>query len=467
MNSYLARRENLRKLRLLETWVRMLVTEAVTKKFIADLIIAAAEENNQLFGSWVQKPGKRGEIRLSPESQVPQDWDAKSLLAHAGFDVAPGQLRKSEKYDTWDIFSPRHGSASVVFAYKSKDKPLETKQKLGYGAENAVYCALKNKDLKAADTLSSLKELIQVDTRLDRDLKAASMDDVNKFINECFTMVNSVHPKLQDLFRQVGVTSDPKSLSPLKYGSAGFDISGEFGEDRTKQFVFHVKYQTTRLVGIPKRKKNVKIETAVIEKSASDIFQEVRDEMLFKVPVKYSTVYEPGTKLLRKDLLTDDFGMRTRDAQERSGVSEITSIMNDDALRFDLQENLSRNKFESTLVSSLKKQLGFQQSLSEKVSVFVNFDRPDSVRLQFFDPAVMPYLEFEVSRGKNAREAYVVSCDVFRDDVLVGSFPKTFSVELGSIERGKYVQIHKGEDYEKFSKAISDFQNNELVSEIE
>ena len=76
--------------------------------------------------------------------------------------------------------------------------------------------------------------------------------------------------------------------------------------------------------------------------------------------------------------------------------------------------------------------------------MFVNFTEND-VHVQRFAPEQGASVEFILDPGMTTSSAYTVRA-VF-NKVKV---PAAFNVELGSIVRAKYVQIHKGINFENF-----------------
>jgi len=115
-------------------------------------------------------------------------------------------------------------------------------------------------------------------------------------------------------------------------------------------------------------------------------------------------------------------------------------------LREALFAELEAANFGSVISSSIKQQLGLETKGTEtRTSMFINFTEND-VHVQRFAPEQGDLVEFYLVEGTTTSSAYTVTA-VFSNDEEV---PAAFNVELGSIVRAKYVQIHKGTGFKQF-----------------
>jgi hypothetical protein len=232
-------------------------------------------------------------------------------------------------------------------------------------------------------------------------------------------------------------------------------------------FNIHVKYKSNRLVGIPQPKLAdiVNPETGEIDEEATEaaieaaaagnpsvIYKRVRDELLFGAegPAGGTGSLELGKKggpLVAKGLT--DYGRSVKNAQGKgpTAPSEIAIMITNQKLRDVLFAALEAAKFGDVISSSIKQQLGLEAKGSEKrTSMFINFTEND-VHVQRFAPEQGTSVKFVLVSGTTTSSAYTVTA-IFTDKAV--KVPAAFNVELGSIVRAKYVQIHKGTGFDQF-----------------
>ena len=345
-----------------------------------------------------------------------------------------------------------------------KKPDLQSGTMLGYAGEQAAYAGL-GKPLSKKQLETNLKN----DSRIKRLYTTSQQSATGKieweeFVSAADMMKNSVVNKFSDMGLEFKRPPAPPSGGTEEYDivAAASTRSGRRKVERT--FNIHVKYKSDRLVGIPQPKaekirnpKTGKIDKEATEKAAEEaaagnpsvIYKRVRDAYLFTKGVEGGTgsleLGDRGGPLV--DGILTPVGKIVRNIQVSSdpAPSEIAVIINTPKLRDALFDLLSSAGFDDVISSSIKKQLGLEVKGSERrPTMFINFTGTD-VQVQKFSPEQGEIVEFSLVPGTKTSSAFTVTAS-FPDIDL----PEVFNVELGSIVRAKYVQIHKGKNFKKF-----------------
>lgn len=360
----------------------------------------------------------------------------KVLMSELGADVDDvevekpgGQFSISGRYDTY-LFSFSPDIATVkwpdgklrsfvpvsIVDFKSTSA-LSKAKLLGYGAEHAVYAAVKGLDA------SEMQENILVDSRLVETIENSSEKDVNDFFQKCASMLSAVSDKLSERDVYLTVENEPPSG-----GSTAVDVVAtdpETGED----YNVHVKYQSDRLVGLqlPKFDKNMdeKMRAAVLSSHPNAIYRAVRDEFS-----EYPRVIA---------------GMK------KNNTSEINAIFLDEALRDSFYEELFSRGFANNINDVLKSQLGLNVVDGVENTLFVNFLSPTNVIVQKLTAKQGKKVTFSV----NIPEKPIVS-NALRVDAKIKlgkrlkEVQSVLEIEFGSYARRRGLDVHKGENYAEF-----------------
>ena len=355
------------------------------------------------------------------------------------------------EYIRQSLFVQRLNEARInLNEVKSPD--LESGTMLGYAGEQAVYAAMGEKPL----TFKQLEKNLIGDVRIIKNYNNSNYDQWNTFVNAADVMKVNIATKFAAM--ELKFTRPPDAPGG---GSDEYDLVANAGEG---VFNIHVKYKSNRLVGIPQPKlakikdpKTGKIDKEATEAAAaaaaagnpSVIYKSVRDELLFVTGVKGGTgsleYGEEGGPLIAALLTPYGESVRSKQGKGTTAVSEIAVIITNKSLRDTLFAALKAARFGKVISSSIKQQLGLETKGSEtRTSMFVNFTEND-VHVQRFAPEQGASVEFILDPGMTTSSAYTVRA-VF-NKVKV---PAAFNVELGSIVRAKYVQIHKGINFENF-----------------
>lgn len=438
-------------LKLLKNYIHNFLIEnsSISKKNAAAKIIAASEENPSKFGKWIQVRPKYGEIRLSPASELPIDFKIEELLNSAGYEASLSPTSKSG-FPTWLATSSEGEVFDVIFTIKNQngrkitDKILETGKMLGYGGEHAVFAAINN--LSFDQLVANISE----DLRIKPELAKVAQADALKFFDDCASMKDAAQKELQKLNKQLTSEEPP---------GGGVDLVDVVAVDSDNNpYYIHVKYKSDRLVGLQKSKQKVLQTDVETVKDASTIYQNVRDSLLFKSGIKGGIKILDDQGKLIEEYLTP-FGMEVLRLQKQQGSSEIVAIMSDPDLRNALISELSKNNFEQALEDGIKQQLGLSQpyeSETQGTTIFIKFLSNNKAKMEVFTPAMQDDIKFNVRPGESTYKVFTV-------DILIKSdaseIKNVFYVELGSIKRGKFVQIHRGQNFSEFQKFMDSRQN--------
>jgi len=354
-----------------------------------------------------------------------------------------------------------------------KSPDLKSGTMLGYAGEQAVYAAMGTRPL----TRRGLAKNLITDSRIQKNYQNSQTSPAGQAEwNEFVTIADAMKTNIANKFKKMGLEFIRPTASPGG-GSDEYDlIAVAMSAEGVKVgFNIHVKYKSNRLVGIPQPKlakikdpKTGKIDAkateAAIEAAAagnpSVIYKRVRDKLLFD-----AKGYEGGTGSLEygkkggplKAAGLTDYGKSVKKAQGKgpTAPSEIAIMITNPALREKLFDALKAANFGGVISSSIKQQLGLKTKGAEtRTSMFINFTEND-VHVQRFSPEQGAKVEFVLVDGTTTSSAYTVTA-VFSNDEEV---PAAFNVELGSIVRAKYVQIHKGTGFEQFVNKLENPEN--------
>ena len=451
-------------------------------------------------------------IRFTYRGVLPAGITGEALLdavkkIHPSLSYSKTETSFSGKYDTWEVkLSPDSMPIFVIFTVskggkegKDPDDILMTGALLGYGAEHATYFALNNyKDdfvrrnmeyVLGVDERSSTSGRLSsfADSRLVPSAKRASIAGIKKFIESIVEMTHAVREK----FSQSGFNVEEVAAPKPTTGKYDLEAYGTWG-DKDCAVRIHVKYQSDRLVGIQKPPVDPSREPPWDDLSetfnSSEIYHIVRDGLLFggrknaggaldnsgALAGDNDHLTKFGKKVLDKQ--GDDFAARKRERdlnpKKAKGAplkpeSEISIMMKDSELRSKFLSELDKGgQFTKALERDIKDALDLnpgkgKTSLSLlEVTAFVNFLSFSEVETYFFYPKIDFKMSF--TPGSSTGKAFI--CNVTLPGILpAGSDPgrseettinSVFVVELGSIARKKYVQIHKGENYDEFIAAV-------------
>ena len=428
---------------LLREYITLMLEKAtLTKKDVTEKLLQASQANND-FGSWRVGSPKYGEVRLFPTTLISPDFDYLKFFQSAGLKAKEASTSLSGKYTTWDVSTPS-GIVQVVFAVASKSpgssgkSQLNTPKILGFAGEHAVYAAMNNVNDKV------LKRNIEDDSRISNAIVSSNPDDVKKFFSDCVTMKNSVKSKLAQLRINAKADNIPST------GTDEYDLRSTSGNQK---YFIHVKYQSSRLVGIPQPSGQTPEEA---EKNPSSIYKLVRDSLLFKSGLQggKNTVDFSKDRLIDSGNLTA-YGKRVLKAQSALGESEIAAMVKDSSLRDILYSKLKEFGFDQNILDSIKQQLGLEQKGDiSATTLFINFNSPKDISTQMFLPGQGKNVDLRLVPGNSTNKAFTVDANVKLPNKKTVKLKDIFNVELGSIKRAKYVQLHKGTNFSQFSEAL-------------
>lgn|GEM_PF-4160602 len=415
-----------------------------SKKELTTKLLQTAEKNSDKFGSWRIGHPKYDEIRFAPASPIPPGIDYIRFFQKAGFKAEEAPTSVSGKYKTWNVMMPSGEVIKVVFTAKTvapgeaQESDLTTIKILGYAGEHAVYAAMN----RISD--QAMIKNIEKDGRISTAIKTSMPEDIAAFFENCKTMRDTVKNKLAEL--EIDARAD-KVPSP---GTDEYDLTSTKGEEK---YFIHVKYQSDRLVGIPKPA-DQPVEEA--QKNPSVIYKNVRDSMLFKGGVQGGK----NTLDLLKDELLDNgnltlYGKKVLRRQRELGESEIAAIVKDPSLRAAFYDELEKFDFSKNIVEAIKQQLGLESKGEvSAATLFFNFKSPEEVATQLFLPGQGKNVKLSLVPGSVTSQAFIVNAAVKLPNRKSVNVADAFRVELGSIKRAKYVQLHKGANFNQLSKLL-------------
>jgi len=288
-----------------------------------------------------------------------------------------------------------------------------------------------------------LRKNIENDSRISSAISMSNAEDVEKFFNDCSTMRDSVKVKLA----QLGINAKADKIPST--GTDEYDLTSTSGEEK---YFIHVKFQSDRLVGIPKPSDQSPEDMA---KNPSVIYKNVRDSLLFKRGLSGGNkTIDPVKDELIEGYLTL-FGKQVLKKQRELGESEIAAIIKTPTLRNVLYSSLEESNFSQNIADSLKQQLGLE-SKGEVVAttLFINFNSPEEIKTQMFVPGQGRNIKFILRPGNLTSQAFIVDASFRMPTKEEVGVSDVFNIELGSIKRTKYVQIHKGKNFNKFSTML-------------
>lgn len=330
---------------------------------------------------------------------------------------------------------------------------------LGYGAEHAIFSALAGTSPK-----DMIEEMTNNDMRL-VTLLGAAKDIAPEALEEYFTAITEMRSQIDarkntEFLNVVADVGSPPGGGSSEYDIVAYATNRSGKRISSRKVVIHAKYDDDRLVGIPqakgaseKTKEKVSKEFAddvVVPPSASNIYKDVRDAFLFKVP-KGPAEALSGNILRDEDLTPAGKKVLKQQKKAAKPEAEINVIMKDEALRNELLSNLEAAGFLETISSDIKRQLGLDiklqsgEKFKDMLSIFVNFQTDLTPHILKFDSGQGESWNLEVTptdESPTAANAYDVAA-VSADGAT--TIPNIMRIELGSIKRAKYVQVHKGD----------------------
>jgi len=438
---------------LLREYIELIVERGqlsgFSKKELISRLLQTADENSDEFATWRISSPKYGEIRLAPTSPVPPDINYSRFFKKAGFNAVEASTSVSGKYKTWDVTTPTGEIVKVVFAVKTvasgemQESDLTAIKILGFAGEHAVYAAMNGISNQAM-----IKNL-EKDDRINTAIKTSLPEDVSTFFENCKTMRNTIKDKLVELGINARADKVPST------GSDEYDLTSTKGEEK---YFIHVKYQSDRLVGIPKPASQSKKEA---QKNPSVIYKNARDSLLFKNGVQggKDTLHPLKDELLASKYLTS-YGKKVLKKQKELGESEIAAIIKVPSLRKDFDAKLEELHFSENLIKAVKQQLGLESKGEvSAATLFFNFSSNEEVKTQVFLPGQGKNIELSLVPGNLTSQAFTINATVKPPNRKRGEAVEVvdaFRVELGSIRRAKYVQLHKGAGFSQLSKSLED-----------
>lgn len=344
-------------------------------------------------------------------------------------------------------------------------KKLKGGTALGYGVEHAIYSALKG-----TTTESMIKAMKEQDARLTKLLAAASdiaPDALDKYLSDVTTMRTAIVNNKEKI-GAVSIIGDPPGG-----GSAEYDIQAVGKNDPDHKYVFHAKYKSDRLVGIPQDSSEAAVDPEKIENkfegdelplpissNSSIAFKIARDSLLFKKTTKKSL---DGDVLNNADdQLTPEgeevLEKQTTAADANFGVAEINVVMRNKVLRTMLFQKMFEAGFYDSISGDIKRQLGIdlkpqigEKNVKKMTSVFINFLSVGNPDIFTFNSSQGANWQFKLVPGQTARVAFFVTAQ----QVGAEAIENVMEIELGSIKRAKYVQIHKGTGFHAWLDALA------------
>lgn len=344
---------------------------------------------------------------------------------------------------------------------------------LGYGVEHAIYSALKGTNVKSMIDIMTTQDARLVDL-LDA-AKRMVPEAYEGYLKNVATMRSAI---LQNKAKigDVVITGPAPGGGTSEYDIEAVGKSAAGKPDVAHKYVFHAKYKSDRLVGIPQAsgedeaalkvlKKQISKELAddnlplPVSSNSSIAFKTARDTLLFGGP--------PPKKSIDRDVLADgphltSAGKVVRRKQtssgEDEGVAEINVIMRDSRLRAQLLQNMKAAGFNASIERDIKRQLGIElkprageEAVKKLTSVFINFLSVEKPDIFVFKTNQGADWRFELVPGETARLAFFVTAIKGRERI-----ENALEIELGSIKRAKYVQVHKGKNFHDWLDALSE-----------
>jgi len=329
-----------------------------------------------------------------------------------------GKFSISGRYKTYLFTFPPEIYPDVVpvavVSFEEKDF-LSDGKTLGYGAEHAVYAALS----KISN--NQMYANMENDTRLAAILSNSSEENILNFKKNCVSMRNVFMRNITSIdLSDLRIASAPPSGGNVPVDVEAIDPDGN-------NYDIHVKYKSDRLVGlqIPK-----------IEKNASEEEKRIYDTLRQGHP---NVVY-------RK--IRDFF------LEKNPKVDDIFGIFSNPNLKSKFYDALSKGGFYDTISDVIKSQLGFS-SQTGNTSLLVNFLSPTDVKIQKMTPEQGENLQFNLRIPDDAKisKAFVVDA-VFLQGKKQKIVKDVLDVEIGSKKRNRGLDVHKGDNYQKFVEEL-------------
>lgn len=432
-------------IKLLKEYIDVFLSEAVPKrkgsKRIEPKEIPMSDIALFLNGSKALKRERKGGKGAAVGIRYTGGLDKLNvLMSELGADVSNVEVEKpggsfsiSGRYDTHLFFFPedvavvkwpdgqvRDFVPVTVVDFKSSDA-LSKAKLLGYGAEHAVYAAIKGLDE------FEMRDNISTDSRLIETIENSEEKDVESFFQKCASMLSAVSRKLSEKEHSLTVINEPPGGGTTAVDVVAIDE--ETGED----YNVHVKYQSDRLVGLqlPKFDKSMdeKMRAAVLGSHPNAIYRTVRDEF----------AEQP----------------RVIAGMKKNKTSEINAIFLDEKLRGSFYEELFSRGFADNMNDVLKSQLGLNVVDGVENTMFVNFLSPTNVVIQKLTAKQGEKVTFFV----NIPEKPIVS-NALRVDAKIKfgkrskEIQSVLEVEFGSYARRRGLDVHKGENYAEFLEVL-------------
>jgi len=351
------------------------------------------------------------------------------------------------------------------------EKKLKGGTALGYGVEHAIYSALKPTSVE-----NMIEAMSTSDERLN-DLISAAEKIAPEALEKYFQSVATMRSQISQIevnrkkIGNVAILGGPPGGGSSEYDIEAVGVNRGRPDARHK-VVLHAKYMSDRLVGIPQAAEagpeNVKDQlakelkpgaVALSSSSNSSVAYKIARDLLLFVGGRPPKKSLDGNVLAPDSLTPAGKAVRkqqTADGSPVQGEAEINVIMKDPQLRSKLLQNMESSGFYSSISGDIKRQLGVElkprvgeESIKKMTSVFINFRKDLTPDIMVFKEDQGVNWNFEVTEGDTARKAFYVAA-VSKDERI----DNVMEIELGSIKRAKYVQVHKGENFYIWLEAL-------------
>ena len=397
----------------------------------ADNAVSLKDFASQIGGKYDTKRGAHIRFQGTPEQLRAAIGERESSIVQPS---SGDPLQRSGKYPTY-VFDftdrsfklPRGEVLTVVpivLIDRTKEDFLSSGKMLGYGAEHAVHAALKPTDMFAN---------MNNDTRLKDALKNSSQQHVDNFVANCESMKAAFSLQIKSM----GLPNLKTASPPPSGGNVAVDVPAYaiLGSEKIN-YDIHVKYRSDRLIGLqlPKRQKDEDSKKFAerLQNHPNKIYRMVRDEMIQDLQARRSVAYD------------------------------INDIFQDKALRGKFYAFIMNSPFPKEIDSALKSQLGYNDKTSNN-SLLVNFEDPTTVNIKETSAASLSNFKFML-RIPNEPEQKISKAFIIDAEVKSPTGQKqeviqdVFELEIGSAERNRGLDVHKGVNYQAYSAAIEKFR---------
>ncbi|NBP01771.1 MAG: hypothetical protein EBU90_16865 [Proteobacteria bacterium] len=386
---------------------------------------------DQIGGKYNTKYGAHIRFQGTPEQLRAAVGKRESSIAQPN---SGDPLQRSGKYPTYvfdftdESFKLPRGEVltvvPIVLIDHTKKDFLSSGKMLGYGAEHAVYAAIKRTDMFAN---------MEKDTRLKDTLKNSNQQHVDNFVANCELMKAAFKSQIKSM----GLSNLKTDSAPPSGGNVAVDVPA-FAILGSKKINYdiHVKYQSDRLVGLqlPKRQKgeDPKNFAERLQNHPNKIYRMVRDEMIQDLQTRLHAAYD------------------------------INDIFQDKDLRGKFYTSIMNSPFPREIDGALKSQLGYNDGTSSS-SLLVNFEDPMTVNIKETSAASLNNFKFVLRMP--AKPEQKIS-KAFIIDAVINSptgrkqevIQDVFELEIGSAERNRGLDVHKGTNYQTYVSTIEKLQ---------